>query len=227
MPLTPDEEYLAKNCYGYGRWGADYWFIGLEEGQSKNGKDTTPARAEVWKELEALGKTDCGVCDIREFHNHRRLDEKWFKPKYPLQGTWRWLITWLKPEDSLDQIRDYQRHRWGSADKTIGETLLIELSGIPANGLHIPIEREAFRNLRTEKIVEQLRKHKPRFVVVYGKKQHPHWKDIANQLRGQVPTEFIFVESPTAYTAKGFSKEEYWRSAGKAATKSNPQAKNP
>jgi hypothetical protein len=31
--LDKAEEEMARECYGYGRWGAPYWFIGPEQGQ--------------------------------------------------------------------------------------------------------------------------------------------------------------------------------------------------
>jgi len=226
MPLSPDEEYLARHCYGYGHWGADYWYIGLEEGQSKDGRDTISARAEVWKELKAKGMVDDGLCDIRAFHNHPKIDKKWFMPpRPPTQTTWRYLILSLKAHKGMDEgleaIRAYQLNRWGRSDPKIGETCLIELSGLPANSLSTAREREAFRHDRTEVIRKKLLKYRPKFVVIYGNHQHKHWDQIIQQLKRDIPTQFLSVESPTARTARGKSKREYWKSVGQSLRHNN------
>jgi len=214
MPITDAARYLAENCYGYGHWDAPYWFIGLEEGQSKDGQDTLDARSEVCKEL-----TQDGLCDIRLFHNHPRINEKWFKGiKPPTQTTWRYLILTLKAfldEDTgLESIRSYQRDKWGSADQNFGETCLIELSGVASNSLNTPRERDLFRSERIESIHKRLLKHQPRFAIIYGTHQHGHWGQIAHDIGNKTHTKFVFAESPTAYTAKGHSKKEYWKSLG-------------
>lgn len=39
LPLNPERvsmSRMARDCYGYGRWDAPYWFIGLEEGMGPN-----------------------------------------------------------------------------------------------------------------------------------------------------------------------------------------------
>jgi hypothetical protein len=38
---------MALGCYGYGRWGAPYWFIGPEQGQSRRENDDLRPRLEV------------------------------------------------------------------------------------------------------------------------------------------------------------------------------------
>jgi phage-related protein len=44
--MSPIEE-MARGCYGYGRWDAPYWFIGLEEGMS----GTLGEQIEAWQQL--------------------------------------------------------------------------------------------------------------------------------------------------------------------------------
>jgi hypothetical protein len=36
-------EEMARECFGYGRWDAQYWFIGLEEGMSGTLEDRVKA----------------------------------------------------------------------------------------------------------------------------------------------------------------------------------------
>ena len=52
--MSPMEE-MARNCYGYGRWDAPYWFFGLEEGMS----GTLEERIEAWQHLGEGGLSDC------------------------------------------------------------------------------------------------------------------------------------------------------------------------
>jgi len=49
VPLTPDQTELAHNWYGYGRWNAPYWFVGIEPGG-----DELDACVHMWR---TLGKT--------------------------------------------------------------------------------------------------------------------------------------------------------------------------
>jgi hypothetical protein len=56
------EHEMARQCYGYGRWSAPYWFIGLEEGQDPIGKDLT-LRLQAMRDLGKDGLSDC-----RTFH---------------------------------------------------------------------------------------------------------------------------------------------------------------
>jgi hypothetical protein len=43
---TAWREEMARECYGYGRWAAPYWFIGPEQGQ---GHDDLRKRYHVWR----------------------------------------------------------------------------------------------------------------------------------------------------------------------------------
>ena len=213
--MTDDEFFLARDCYGYGHWAAPYWFIGLEEGQSKEGSDTLKVRAGVRRELG-----EDGLCDIRLFHNHAKIDEKWFKgSKPPTQSTWRYLIlalkAYLNEDTELESIRLYQRDFWGSSDSKIGKTCLVEISGIAANSLNVPIVRETSRAVRIETIHKKLLANKPKFAIIYGKHQHEHWAEVARDVREKTHTNIEFAESPTAHTVKGQSKKVYWQELGK------------
>src|SRR6185312_17353521 len=68
-PLNPSRQLemkahlreMAKRCYGYGRWDAPYWFIGIGEGMGKN--DSLEKRSAVWSRFKKDGLMDC-----RDFH---------------------------------------------------------------------------------------------------------------------------------------------------------------
>ena len=88
MPLSPDELCLAENCYGYGSWGACYWFIGPEQGM---GNETVEERARAFREADL---DEDGLCDCREFH--LKIDEiRWHIPKVKFQSTWNYQISLL------------------------------------------------------------------------------------------------------------------------------------
>jgi hypothetical protein len=189
MPLSPDELELAEDCYGYGRWEGDYWFIGFEEGQAPNEHNDFIKRAEAFRKLNKDG-----LCDCREFH--KMIGETRFHREWPaLQSTWRplmlLLMTYLEEpkrgnltDDDYKVLREYQRCKWGSRSSE-GETCLIELSGLPASNTKISAGRpkeiqeqlERIRPGRLEHIHAKMIELKPTFVVIYTIRQMSYWKD--------------------------------------------------
>lgn len=171
-----DELEMARTFYGYGRWDAPYWFIGPEPGKGPGEiTDNTP-RVEAWVELQKRE-----LCDCKEFH--QRIGQKdWHRnsPRKPsLQRTWRPLMLLLKTflDDSVprDHLRSYQRDSWGREQ---GETCVIELSALAAQGLDTPVDRSRFREQRIDEIRAKVRNHKPQLVVMYGKDQKQHWRQL-------------------------------------------------
>jgi len=240
MPLSKDELYLAENCYGYGRWDADYWFIGLEEGQAPWEKNNFRRRAEVFRELDT--KDNDGLTDCREFHDgigeRRWHHENPKKGKIDLQSTWKYLMLLLFAAKGyshddllLDDLKStYQFHQWGIKDNVAGETCVIELSGLPANNSKISKQRpkdvqellDSIRPKRIERIRRELTSNpKPRSIVFYGMTQKKNWERIAGcRLQEGVPTKvglttFIVAKQPVAYYAKGTKNDKYWIDLGK------------
>jgi hypothetical protein len=171
--MSPIEE-MARGCYGYGRWDAPYWFIGLEEGMDGLLDD----RIKVWQEL---GR-ETGLSDCRAFHERIGV-MKWHskKPKARLQATWRPLMlllrTFLEKPADKESLREYQIDRWGMAN---GETCVIELFGLPAKdlqagaaqrGVHFTSAQVAdIRQKRFECICSKMDQHREtlKLVVMYG-----------------------------------------------------------
>ena len=210
---------MAYRCYGYGNWDAPYWFIGPEQGQSRN----LAHRVEAW--LDLGGKE---LCDCRAFHTHNLIREsRWHRDHPQLQSTWKSLILLLLTfqENSTDDPTDdeirriYQRDRWGMAHN--GETCVIELSGLPANNSKVQIDHKQFRQERIAVIRERIRAHKPVFVVMYGKGEQQSWEQIASQtLKQDKPskigsTVFLFTLHPRAHDLK----KDYWDALGKRLRK--------
>jgi len=156
--LTDQQRALALGWYGYGRWHAPYWFIGIEPGG-----DELDACVRMWN---ALGREE--LLDIAAHHAEHEFD--WFsdaatKP----QATWQRLI-WLllsyqNIEPTAAAVLEYQKKRLGRAND---ETALVELSALPANNVGIPRPRMLFRSERVEIIRERLLAHQPRFAIFYS-----------------------------------------------------------
>jgi hypothetical protein len=166
---------MARSSYGYGRWDAPYWFIGPEQGKGKDERVDNAERINSWQKL---GKPE--LCDCLEFHA-QIPDMSWHVEEPNLQRTWRPLILLLKaflnePLD-VEKLRAYQRDRWGRVK--LGETCVIELSGLAARSSRVPIDRERFRKERVEIIRERMLHSKPVFVVMYGINERPYWEKIA------------------------------------------------
>jgi hypothetical protein len=193
-------EEMARKCFGYGRWDAPYWFIGLEEGMSGTLEDRIKAFQKLNKE---------GLCDCKQFHQEIS-DYKHHGHRPPLQSTWRVLIlillTYLGRIPTDDERKDYQAIKLGMAK---GETALLELFGLPAKNV---ILGAAQRNLHftdsmigqihTERIAairERLQEYRPALVVMYGTSPKPK-KQFA-RLAGRLMEPWdIFREGETLIT---------------------------
>jgi hypothetical protein len=164
--MHADSRALAsKQWFGYGRWKAPYWFVGMEPG----GKADL-ASYDSWFRLGAAELIDCKAHHLDWNALVGREISRWHQPiEPPTQPTWRPLIRLLlaymgQPTD-LESVRKYQRDMWGSL---CGETALIELSALRATNLDIEVDRERHRDYRINHIRNRMREHRPRFVVFYG-----------------------------------------------------------
>jgi hypothetical protein len=125
------------------------------------------------------------------------------------------LMTFLgePPEPKPNDLRNYQRDKWGALN---GETCVIELSGLAANSFKVDRDRKCFREERIEVIHERMVEHKPKFVVMYGKSDKPHWEAITGCC---FPSENILKLGPTIAafathpTSRG-STNGYWIELG-------------
>jgi hypothetical protein len=235
--MTNDEMELAERCYGYGRWDAPYWFIGLEEGQAPCENNDFTRRAEAFRKLNKGG-----LCDCRQFHDEIG-ERRWHEISsrtgtVKLQSTWRYLLLLLMASQGIptenDESRssfqkEYQRNRWGAECLDLGETCVIELSGLPANNTKVSKQRpEAMRRqlegeirrTRISHIKNTLRINpKPKFVVMYGLSAKKHWREIADhELQAGIPkkkgdTTFLLALQPAARYEKG-QKDRYWTNLG-------------
>jgi hypothetical protein len=205
------EHEMAEFFYGYGCWAAPYWFIGPEQGQARHEKDDLRPRIRAW---ENSGKPD--LADLKDFHDHL-MPGMWTAERTPLQSTWRKLmlilLTSLGERTDKEDLRKYQRLKLGRKD---GQTCLIELSGLPANSSRTKRDTERFLNKRIQRIAYELKTHKPKFVVMYGKSHQKHFGEIIKRIPEL--DEVTHVGSTAAFFTKHTNarklSDEHWRSIG-------------
>jgi hypothetical protein len=129
----------ARSWFGYGRWDAPYWFVGMEPGGTDD-----HASHEVWMQLGGTELIDCRAhCLGTNFSKWHGGDRP------PTQPTWRRLIQLLlgyegRPGD-LDAVSVYQRDKWGALK---GDTASVEVSALHAASLDILVDRDAYRDQR-------------------------------------------------------------------------------
>jgi hypothetical protein len=147
-------------------------FIGPEQGRGRNEESHNSRRVEEWI---TLGQPE--LCDLIGYHQaigDRRWESK-------LQPTWRRLILLLAafkgwPCDRA-ALQSMQRDEWGKAD--VGQTCVIDLSGLPAKSSKEKMDRETGRGIRTDTIRRRVGENKPEIVVMYGVKNAEAWNEIA------------------------------------------------
>jgi len=157
------EKCMALGWYGYGRWSAPYWFVGIEPGG-----DELDACVRMW---EVLGREE--LLDIAARHGEFGRD--WFGPDVTeVQKTWQkliWLLMYYKGEEPTARaVLEYQKMRLGRAD---GETALPELSSLPAVDGSVGRPRVLFRSHSVAVIRQRLLEHSPEFAVFYSPDNRP------------------------------------------------------
>lgn len=212
--MTAEAKSLAAQAwFGYGRWDAPYWFIGMEPGG-----DDTHASYGAW---EALGGHE--LIDCREHHLWKRNvlgeeDTRWTRwhddtPGRRTQPTWRRLIQLLFGfenrsdvyAEDLNNVFEYQRYRLGRVDPTVGETAVVELGALHAPGLATPIDRITYRDDRIEILAQRLIKFKPTFALCYGYKFEEQFERIVGDkfdnggFRWRGSTLCALVPGPTSF----------------------------
>jgi hypothetical protein len=183
MPMNDDLRAMARHRYGYGRWNAPYWYLGLEEGMDRGESDDRSERIAAWRSLGGRELDDC-----QKFHD--RIFEL-MKKKNGLHGddanvqrTWRRLLISLMafsggPSDEASLL-GYQRKEWGCHS---GETCLVELSGLAARSVNEDVPHDLFQEERIEFISAKINERHPAFVIMYGKRSHRAYRKIAEKSR--------------------------------------------
>jgi hypothetical protein len=223
MDLNAGLKEMARHCYGYGRWDAPYWFIGLGEAMEPGAN--IQKRVEAW---QRRGRKT-GLSDCREFHKCIG-ENRWHRqePLPPLAPTWRRLILLLKafhrePVEN-DHLRLYQRDYWGMTE---AETCIIELFGLSAPNFkaYKALMLELFTQEQIDEILREricfirkkINEHAPKLVVMYGRGARKQWKEIAggrsfrdDEIFKIGATVMVYTTHPTAHDVT----DAYWESLG-------------
>jgi hypothetical protein len=217
---------FMSGFYGYGRWDAPLWFIGMEEGGG-NSWEEIARRVSVWEEFNRPE-----LADLHEFHALLGVTRH-SGPMAKLQRTWTSLTRIALAAEGrpfqLDDVRNYQGSELGSR---AGQTALIELLPLPSpstkdwfyaeSGLPELATRERYRDAvaphRVEHIRESLSRHRPRLVVFYGIQYRSFWESIAQTdilegsrpLSGTPTAHPLFVLAPHP-ASRGVTGDDYER----------------
>jgi hypothetical protein len=214
--MSDIEKEMAENFYGFGSWTSPYWFIGPEQGQGKSEDDDLGPRLRAW---ESLGKPE--LADLKEFHD-KISQGMWTKEGTPLQKTWRKLMLVLFSSRpalfDTENLREYQRTKLGRARGEIGETCLIELSGLPANSSKTVRDRKSFLDRRISRIVRALETSTPKLIIMYGKGQKEHFAKIVKPLP-EIDNAAVVGKTVVLFTKHTNARkltDEHWRNLGKS-----------
>ncbi len=179
----------SKQFFGYGRWDAPVWFVGLEE--AGNGTpDDLRARLAAW---DRRGRRE--LEDAPAFYPACGQNQ-WHGPDATWQRTWRQLMrmSFLARSEPVgeDALLEYQKHTLGAF---AGNVCLTELSPLPAPGLsqwpyadneNLPDwmrRRDTFLQAvlpgRIATLREKIATHHPRAVIFYFWKERQHAEAVA------------------------------------------------
>jgi hypothetical protein len=227
----------AETFCGYGRYGAPYWFVGLEEG-SDGTVEEIQRRLTVWND-RGCPELD----DAYEYHEQLGVT-KLFGEEAELQSTWRQLCRIVLAADGQptdkESLRRYQGRRLGRRD---GATCLLELSPLPSRNTELWLyaaasrlpqlaNRKAAREYYAPRRVAHLRRRiaefRPAAVVCYGATGRRWLADIAGTplvkaddadwfWAAAAETLILLVKHPIAYGATN----AYFESVGWAVREWN------
>jgi hypothetical protein len=214
-------ESYSRQFFGYGRWDAPVWFVGLEEAGGGSLAEL-PTRLAAWdrggrRELEDA-PTFYPACG----------QNRWHGPNATLQRTWRQLIRLLllARDEPVGEaaLLEHQKLAFGGSS---GDVCLTELSPLPAPNHHewpyagcrdLPEwvrSREQFIQTvsagRIATMREKIATHHPRVVVFYFWKPRQSAEAVAGgEFRPLIPEQLLGLErNGTAYFVIGHPAGRY------------------
>ncbi len=180
LPKLPDgpKALAAEHWFGYGRWDAPFWFVGMEPGG-----DDDHASYEAWLALDPNmdGLIDCRAHHVASNVVADKTVTHWHVEGVPpIQRTWGSLIRTLLASNgeapTETDIATYQRDEWGSLH---GETAVIELSALHARNLGQNVPRTLFRSARIAEICRRLALKTRGFALFYGLTYETEFAEVA------------------------------------------------
>jgi hypothetical protein len=177
--MNDSKALAAATWFGYGRWGAPYWFVGMEPG----GKDED-ANYDSWLELGGGELIDCKKHHLHPMNTGTDGKKFFLGDRPPTQTTWRRLIQTRfafkgqeKQAANLDDVAKFQSESFGSI---CGDTALIELSALHAGSLKDNVDRETHFPNRLLHIAKRLDENPlTEFALFYGLKYRDHYECLA------------------------------------------------
>ena len=182
---------FMRNCYGYGTYTGDYWFVGMESACDENTYEEISRRLETWRRRGSPEMDD--VCGY-----HLDLGIVWpFAERPPLQSTWKGLIRILLTAEghkpTVEEMRLYQRDVLG---RTHGNSCLLEFLPLPSRStghwiyaehsdLPFLASRAAYMEdcapWRAEHLRQRIAEHRPKAVIFYSMNSwyRRWWQEIA------------------------------------------------
>jgi hypothetical protein len=189
-------QHWVDHFYGYGSWGARFWFIGYEE-SGGNAPDEVADKLNYFSQAHRHASSGT-LCDIRELYRHvtvteddRKADlftnryEYRFGPKAIQNSVWKNLAAFVHgyQNKKLPNLLAYQKQKFTFADAR--QEALISLYPLPSphnhawyySWLNLPAvnylrsralyEEHVFEN-RIQCILSNIKAHKPEVVLMYG-----------------------------------------------------------
>jgi hypothetical protein len=215
---------FMRGFFGYGNYRSGFWFIGMEEG----GGDSTH---EINRRLEAWDER--GGEELADAVDYNRAvgQEKWFRPRPPLQPTWSRLIRVLfAAQGRLAHPETVKAFQSSSLGRPAGSNCLIELLPLPSpssshwiyadhSGIPCLRSRQAYEAevapWRARHIHSRVEEQGPKVVLFYGFKHRDWWTRVAGAplASTSVPELFAHNNGSTVYalmkhpTATGVSND--------------------
>ena len=199
-----------RNFWGYGSLDAPVWFVGMEEGLSRDVTDVNDERLLA----RFTATADRQTVDLRRGMEAVPDHIKWFRPCAPLQSTWKYLIALylhLKHGSipAPEAIRDFQS--CALADSKLKETAAIELMSLPSNkarqstwlynrlgvpGLSTRAEYlEKYVPERVSRLSALIIQHKPKLVVFYSLNYRKYWEKIIGTPATEVTKQMFATQA--------------------------------
>jgi hypothetical protein len=190
MPTLDDTllEAFMNHFYGYGRYQAAYWLVGMEEGGGRS-LEAVARRLAAW---DKRGRQE--LEDVADYHRELGLSAL-FRERPTIQPTWGKLIRILLAANGQvptpNQIRAYQRDSLG---RSAGDTCLLELLPLPSPstdhwlyGRHSQLPylanragyQAALLNKRLAHLQQRLNEYRPSVVLFYSFRYRPYWQQLA------------------------------------------------
>lgn len=215
--MTDSKALAAATWFGYGRWGAPYWFIGMEPG----GKDED-ANYDSWLELGGGELIDCKKHHLHPMNTGTDGKKFFLGDRPPTQTTWRRLIqarfAFKGQVADLGAVAKFQSESFGSV---CGDMALIELSALHARSLKDKVDRKRHLPNRLLHIAKRLDEHpQTDFVLFYGRGYRDHYECLAggpfdtDGFRWRGNTLCVLTPGPTSRNPPACMKPEYWIELG-------------